>query len=505
MRFEEWTAPTIEHGQLTKWNWLVQHPENLLLGEKTDIGAFTYINSKYGVEIHDYAQIGSHCSIYSESTIDNKQAKVIIGKNARIGSHSTVMPGVTIGDNAVVGAHSFVNKDIPADVVAYGVPAKTIRTQPLSLPIPLAKPEISDEEIAAVNRVLRSGILSLGPELNQFEEEFASTIGTKYAVAVNSGTSGLHLALRSLNIGEGDEVITSPFSFIASANCILYEKGKPVFIDVEEGTFNIDAKKIETAITHRTKALLIPHIFGQSCDMTKIMAIAKKYRLVVIEDACESILSTHQGKNAGTFGDVAVFAFYPNKQMTTGEGGMIVTDKKEIYEYCKSAANQGRSDNRQWLTHDKLGYNYRMDEMSCALGRVQLKRISSFIQRRQEIVDRYNHLLNEYQEVNRPKVLPENNSSWFVYPIRVAAGKRDGLIQKLAQKNIQSKAYFFPCIHLQPFYQKDFGYKEGDFPIAEKLSRETLILPLFPSLTEEQVSIVADAVKRSMEELKDDN
>src|SRR3989338_562274 len=211
--------------------------------------------------------------------------------------------------------------------------------------IPLAYPEIGEEEIASVTTVLKSGCLSLGPELQQFEQNFTQVIGIKYAVGVNSGTSGLHLAIRALNIKEGDEVITSPFSFISSANCILFEKAKPVFVDIEEKTYNIDPEKIERAITSKTKALLIPHIFGRSCDMTKIMSLAKKHHLSVIEDACESILAKHQGKNTGTFGDVAVFAFYPNKQMTTGEGGMIVTNNDEIAGLAKSMRNQGRDGN----------------------------------------------------------------------------------------------------------------------------------------------------------------
>jgi perosamine synthetase len=506
MRFEEWRPPKIEHGQLTKWNWIVQHPENLILGEKTDIGTFSYINAKNDVVIEDNVQIGSHCAIYSTSTIDNKNGKVILKNGCSIGSHSTIMPGITIGENSIIGAHSFVNKHIPANVIAFGVPAKVIQkrdnisTDHNNITIPLSRPSIGDEDIQGVTSVLNSGILSLGPKTREFEQKFANTIGTRYGIAVNSGTSGLHLVIRALNIKDGDEVITSPFSFIASANCILYERAKPVFVDVEEDTYNIDPYKIEAAITPRTKAILVPHIFGQSANMKKIIEISQKYNLKIIEDACESINATHYNQKVGTFGDAAVFAFYPNKQMTTGEGGIIVTNNESINRYCKSAANQGRSDDMQWLTHDKLGFNYRMDEMSAALGVSQLSKIHQFIQKRQEIAQRYSTLLKDYNKVKTPLIRSENISSWFVYPIRVSAEIRDQVIYVLGSKGIQSKAYFYPCIHLQPFFKK-MGLNEGDFPIAEKLSKETLILPFYPNLKIEMINKVISSLKRTIEEI----
>ena len=367
--------------------------------------------------------------------------------------------------------------------------------------IPLSRPYIEQQEIEEVTKVLQSGILSLGPYLQKFEENFAKTIGTNYAVGVNSGTSGLHLCLRAIDIQEDDEVITSPFSFIASANCILYEKAIPVFVDVEEDTFNIDPGKIEAAITSKTKALLIPHIFGQSCNMTKIMAIAHKYNLKVIEDACESINATHQGKKVGTFGDAAVFAFYANKQMTTGEGGMIVTNNKDIYHYCKSAANQGRSDDRQWLTHDKLGYNYRLDEMSAALGVSQLRKINFLITRRQALAEEYRQELSKIPQLTLSQIRPENICTWFVFPILVKEEIRDMLIEKLSQRGIQSKAYFFPCIHLQPYYQTKYHYREMMFPMAEKLSKKTIVIPFYPAMTRDQVVAVTRQLQEAIGEL----
>lgn len=496
-RFTDWKAPEIEDGKLTKWNWMVQGKENLVLGKKVDIGAFSYINSKYGVEICDEVQIGSHTSIYSESTIDSKKGKVVLKKNSRIGSHCTIMPGVTVGENSIIGAHSFVNKDIPANVIAVGVPAKVVKEiKPMQAQreVPLSKPAIGEEEIKAVTEVLKSGRLSLGPKTEEFERLFAQTVGTKYAVAVNSGTSGLHLAVRALGIKEGDEVITTPFSFIASANCISFEKATPVFVDVDERTFNIDPVRIEEKITPKTKAILIVHVFGQSCDMEKILSLGRKYNLPIIEDACESILATYKGKSVGSFGDVAVFAFYPNKQMTTGEGGMIVTNNKQIYGYCKSAANQGRGNNMQWLTHDKLGYNYRLDEMSAALGVEQLKKLPAFIHIRQAKAARYMELLQHVAGITLPYTDLHCNHTWFVFPVRVEEKIRDKVIAKLNERRIGSKAYFSPAIHLQQFYREAFGYKEGDFPITEKLSKTTLILPFYTDITDDEQVFVAENV-----------
>jgi perosamine synthetase len=370
--------------------------------------------------------------------------------------------------------------------------------------IPLCKPFIDEECISQVVGVLKSGVLSLGPKLKEFEQKFANLIGTKYAIGVNSGTSGLHLCIRALGIRKGDEVITTPFSFVASSNCILYENATPVFVDVEEDSFNLNPEKIEAAITPKTKALVIAHIFGQSCNMTRIMEIAQKHNLKVIEDACESIIATHHEKQVGTFGDVAVFAFYPNKQMTTGEGGMIVTNNSEIHEYCASATNQGRSDNMQWLTHDKLGYNYRLDEMSAALGIAQLDKIYFLIGKRKEIANLYLQELSEIEGLFLPKIQPGNVSTWFVFPIRVKESLRDKLIQKLNDRGVQSKAYFCPCIHLQPFYIRKFNYQKGMFPIAEKLSRETLVLPFFPQLERKQIEEIKTVLKESLAELKND-
>lgn len=359
---------------------------------------------------------------------------------------------------------------------------------------PLAKPFIDKHDEEAVLEVLRSGCLSLGPKLEEFEKQFAKKIGVKYACAVSSGTAGLHLAMIAAGIKEGDEVITSPFSFVASANSILYVGAKPVFVDIDPNTYNIDPKKIEAKITEKTKAIVAVHIFGQSVDMDPIMAIAEKHNLIVVEDACESINATCKGRKVGTFGQSSVFAFYPNKQMTTGEGGMILTDSKEIYELCSILRNQGRSENMQWLDHNCLGYNYRMDEMSAALGISQLRKLDSVVEKRREITGWYNKYFSEYSDtVKTPEVSEYNTHTWFVYVVLLQKykDKRNDVIKQLADAGISSKPYL-PSIHLFDFYKKQFGYERGIFPISENISNSAIALPLYIGLTEADIFYIVD-------------
>ncbi|MEK7473240.1 MAG: DegT/DnrJ/EryC1/StrS family aminotransferase [Patescibacteria group bacterium] len=362
---------------------------------------------------------------------------------------------------------------------------------------PVGLPSIGPEEERAVLEALRSGYLSLGPKLAEFEKRFAETIGTKYACAVNSGTSGLHLSMIAAGIGPGDEVITTPFSFIASANCVLYVGATPVFVDIDPKTSNMDVTKIEAAITDKTKAILVVHIFGQTCDMDPIMDIAKRRNLIVIEDACESVLASYKGRKAGTFGQSAVFAFYPNKQMTTGEGGIVVTDDERVYKLCKSLANQGRAENMQWLDHQYLGYNYRMDEMSAALGVEQLKKLPSFIVARKEIAAWYDEAFaTSGSEIVTPFVPPENDHTYFVYVVQLPErAHRDKMIGLLKEPGVMSKPYL-PSIHLFSFYRERFGFKDGDFPVSESVSRRSLALPIYVGLTQADVrEIVARVMK----------
>ena len=360
--------------------------------------------------------------------------------------------------------------------------------------IPIAKPYIGKEEVAEVTKVVKSGWLALGPYLNKFEEKAAKFAGTKYAIAVNSGTSGLHLCVKAAGIKHGDEVITSPFSFIASSNPIIFEGGKPVFVDVDEKTYNMNPDLIEEAITDKTKAILPVHIFGQSCDMDPIMKIAKDHNLKIIEDSCESIGATYKGRKVGTFGESAVFAFYPNKQMTTGEGGVIVTGSEKIYKLARSYRNQGRGENEDWLGHVRIGYNFRMDEMSAALGYVQMKRLPWMIKQRQKIAETYNKKLGKINGAITPYTAPHNTSTWFVYTIRVEEGiDRDSVMKYLNEHGVASKPYF-PSLHLQPIYKELLPYKEGDFPVSEAISKSILALPFFIQLTSREIEYIVEKV-----------
>lgn len=360
--------------------------------------------------------------------------------------------------------------------------------------ITLSSADITNKEKNAIKRVLTRGRLALGPELRTFEQKFAKYIGTKYALAVNSGTSGLHLLIKTLGIKEGDEVITTPFSFIASANCILFERANPVFVDIDPKTLNIDPQKIEKAITKKTKAMVIVDIFGHPVDWSPILKIAKKYKLKVIEDSCEALGSKYKNKKCGNFGDAGVFAFYPNKQMTTGEGGIIVTDQEKIIDHCRALHNQGRKiKNGQWLEHHYLGYNYRMSELQAALGVAQISRIDEIVKKRKRVAKLYTKKLKGLKSIILPYQAEWADNSWFVYVIRLSKNytrkDRDTILKKLNNSGIQCSNYF-QCIHLQPFYKKKFGYKKGCFPVAEDISNRTIALPFHNNLTEKEINYV---------------
>lgn len=359
---------------------------------------------------------------------------------------------------------------------------------------PIAKPYITEKEHEYVRDVLNSGMLSLGPKYKEFEIKFAKKIGVKYACVVSSGTAGLHLSMIAAGIKPGDEVITSPFSFIASSNSVLYVGAKPVFVDIDPITYNIDPDKIENNISKKTKAILVVHIFGQSADMSKILKIAKKYKLKIIEDACESICATHKGKKVGKFGESAVFAFYPNKQLTTGEGGMIVTDNKKIYELCCSLRNQGRAENMQWLDHKYLGYNYRLDEMSAAVGIAQLEKLDYMIKERKKIAGWYNKYLKKYDDFFRlPEVSEYNNHTWFVYVaiIKNRIINRNKIIGLMSKQGISTKPYL-PSIHLFDFYKKKLNHKKGDFPMSESVSKCSIALPFYIGLKEADIKYISN-------------
>jgi len=367
--------------------------------------------------------------------------------------------------------------------------------------IPLARHDVRPEDVAAVVDVLKSDRLSLGPRTQAFERALAETIGVQHAVAVNSGTSALHLLIRALDIGPGDEVITTPFSFIASTNCILFERATPVFVDIEPETLCIDPALVERAITPRTKAILAVDVFGHPADLPAIEEIAKRHGLRFIEDSAESLGSTLGGRPCGSFGDAGIFGFYPNKQITTGEGGAVVTDDARIADLCRSMADQGRGAEGAWLHHVRLGYNYRLDEMSAALGLSQLRRLDEIVAARARVAAWYFDALSGVNEVVLPKVADNVGMSWFVFVIRLderfSRADRDRVLARLRDCGIGCRDYFTP-IHLQPYIREALGTHEGQFAVTERVCDRTIALPFYPQMTQQDVHQVGDALRSSL-------
>jgi perosamine synthetase len=364
--------------------------------------------------------------------------------------------------------------------------------------IPLSSPDITQAEIDAVTQVLRTNRLSLGPKLEMFEHAVAQYIGVPHAVGVSSGTAGLHLCIRTLEIGEGEEVIVPSFTFIAAANAIRYERATPVFVDIDPATLNLDPAKVEAAITPRTRAILVVHTFGVPADMQAILEIAERHHLFLIEDACEAIGAEYHGRRVGSFGDAAVFAFYPNKQITTGEGGMIVTRRAALADKMRALRNQGRYQSDDWLQHSELGYNYRLSELACALGIEQLKRIEDILTMRARVARGYHERLQSQPLILPPLELPDASISWFVFVIRLrpefSRAHRDAMLQSLASQGIGCARYFAP-IHLQRAYA---AWNKLNLPVTEAEAACTLALPFFNRLTGEQLDRVCKAVSREL-------
>ena len=372
--------------------------------------------------------------------------------------------------------------------------------------IPLSSPDIVKKDIEAVVGVMKSRYLSNGPKLTKFEKIIREYVGVKYSVAVNSGTSALHLIIKSMGLTEGDVVITTPFSFISSSNCILFERARPLFVDIEERTLNLDADKVEKKLKNlsneeliRIKALIIVDVFGQPADWDRFREVGKKYNLGLIEDSAEALGSEYRGKRAGSLGEVGIFAFYPNKQITTGEGGIIVTNNKKLARLAKSMRNLDREKSKDWLNYERLGYNYRMNELSAALGYSQMERIEEILNKRTKVAELYREKLKGVDEVQIPYIAPYvSKMSWFVYVIRLDRGiDRDRIIKFLRESGIECKSYFKP-IHLLAFYRKMFGYNEGDFPITENIAGRTISLPFFNNLKEEHVEYVVEKLKQGI-------
>jgi perosamine synthetase len=355
--------------------------------------------------------------------------------------------------------------------------------------IPMAQPVLGEAEERAVLEVLRSGQLSLGPRVPEFERAFADRVGARHASAVSSGTAALHLAVRAVGVSEGDEVVTSPFSFVASANAILYERATPVFADIDPVTLNLDPDAAAAAITGRTTALLPVHIFGYPADIPAF----ERHGLPIVEDACEALGAVHaDGTPVGGHGHPATFAFYANKQLTTGEGGMLTLGSAEHKERVDSERNQGRAPDMDWLDHDRLGFNYRLTDIACALGLAQLERLDEMLAARAQVAGWYREALSG-SEITLPcEDAGGNVRGWFVFVVQVPR-ERDRVIAALRERGIPSKPYL-PAIHLMSFYRERFGHKEGEFPVCEDVAARSVALPFFPRMTEGQVAQVAEAL-----------
>jgi perosamine synthetase len=365
--------------------------------------------------------------------------------------------------------------------------------------IPLARPEIGAREEELALEVLRSGRLSLGPMGGRFERGLAAWLGVEDAVAVSSGTTGLHLGVRALGWGRGDEVLTSPFSFVASANCLLYEGARPVFCDVDPITLNLDPEAAGAAVGERTGGILPVHIFGYPAAMPELEAIAARRGLGILEDACEAIGAIDsEGRAVGARGNLATFAFYANKQMTTGEGGMIVPGNTGTAARLRSERNQGRAADMGWLDHGGIGFNYRLSDLAAALGVAQVERLDSLLSRRNAVASLYAERLAGLEGVETPIAgRGEERRSWFVYVVRLADGvDRDATIARLAERGVASKAYL-PCIHLFP-HLRELGYREGQFPVAEAASAHSLALPFFPAMSEAEVDRVCQELAAAL-------
>ncbi|PYV16484.1 MAG: polysaccharide biosynthesis protein [Acidobacteria bacterium] len=360
--------------------------------------------------------------------------------------------------------------------------------------------ELDESDMQAVVEVLRSGRLALGPKAEEFEERISGYIGAKHAVAVSSGTAALHLIVKSLGLGPGDEVLVPSFTFAASVNAALYEGCVPVFVDIEPETLNMDPEDLERKITPRARAILVVDIFGHPVEWDSILKIASQHHLRIIDDACEALGAEYKGTKIGRLGDAAAFSFYPNKQVTLGEGGVILTNDDQIKRLAESLRNQGRGEMGSWLDHERLGFNYRLPEMSAALGISQLKRLEMFLDKRERVARMYTERLSGLDWVRPPVVRPYAQMSWCLYVVTLSEGlDRDPVMQAMEARGIPTRGYFSP-VHLQPYIREKWGCQEGDLPVTESVSRRSLALPFFNNLTEAQVGQVvtelAEAVKQ---------
>jgi len=365
--------------------------------------------------------------------------------------------------------------------------------------VPLSRPYIDERDEELVLEVLRSGRLSLGPAIDRFEELFAERVGAPHAAAVSSGTGGLHMLCHIAGVHEGDEVITSPISFVATANCFIFEGGRPVFADVDPQTLNLDPAAVEAAITERTKGIVAVDMFGYPCELDELRELADRHGLFLIDDSCEALGAEYKGAPIGSHGPSGAFGFYPNKQITTGEGGMVTTHSEEEWELLKSLRNQGRSYDSRWFHHVRLGFNYRITDLQAALGIAQLEKLDRLLALRSEAAARYGELLAGVDGVEIPLAGDaDHRRSWFVYVVKVAEGiDRDSVLERLGAEGIEAGLYV-PAVHLQPYMRERYGFSEGMCPVAEDACSRTLALPFFPQLEAEDQQLVVDALREAV-------
>jgi len=503
--FDFVNAYECEIGDNSRVGAFVEIQKGAKIGRDVKISSHTFICE--GVTIEDEVFVGHNVSFindkYPRATLDGRlqtradwtSVPTLVKRGASIGTSATILCGVTIGENATIGAGSVVTKDVPANATVAGVPARTLPTRDKTcgctraqivpfLDIKAQYQSIQPEISEALDRVLESGSFVLGEEVAAFEREFASYCQADYGVAVNSGTSALHLALLASGIGPGDEVITTPFTFVATVAAVIYAGGRPVFVDIDPRSLNIDVTKIERAITPRTKAILPVHLYGQPADMDPIMEIARRHRLIVIEDACQAHGAEYRGRRVGSIGDFGCFSFYPGKNLGAyGEGGIALTNNAGHAHTMAMLRDWGQE---RKYHHVLKGYNYRMDAFQSAILRVKLRHLEAWTEARRARVKRYSELLSKYESAT-PKEMLDCRHVYHVYAIRVP--RRNELQQSLHASNIGTGIHYPIPVHLQPAYA-DLGYGIGSFPEAEAASREVLSLPLFPELTSQQQELV---------------
>jgi perosamine synthetase len=517
-----WQQPEIKNRELNKYNWLVLHKENLKLSRNTDIGAFSLLDASESISIGENVKIGSHCSLYSRTDIDNKKGKIILEKNSSLGSHCVVMPGITIGENSIVGAMSFVNKDIPANEVWIGSPAKFLKKimnnnnggeikKTNQWKIPLFKTEWSEDNVEAVNKVIRRGThWAAGPEIEEFEKKLAEFNGVKYALTFNSGTSALFAMYKAIGV-EGKEVIVPSFTFIATANAIILAGGIPIFAESEEETLGLDAEDVERKITANTKAIVALHYAGGvSKDIEKLKEIANKHNIHLLEDNAHSLGVRKNGKLCGTFGIASILSFCQNKLITTGEGGAVITDSQHLYEKMKLIRSHGRVDNGQdyFSTTDEMeylevGHNFRMSSMNAALGSSQLNHFNEIMQSRISSASYLNQKLSEFKDIEVPKPYLNSNHFYQMYTIKLKNKEnRDKLQKHLTENKIMSRIYYSP-IHLTKFYQKK-KCKKGELPKTEEISNRILTLPMYPGIPKEELDLIINSIKEFMQRGRED-